>query len=360
MTRSRAEVELAEEAKRHCAYVKIVLDPLDKLRQMRSRVLALTKLMPFYYEDYWSPALVRAVAQAISEWSPDVVQAEWIGSVRYLDYPLSHSIPCIYSAHNLEHLIVGGPSSCIRRHVAKPFAWQMARVERYWASRAAIVAAVTEAEAAWFKLSNPRSYSVPNALTVSKYPFKSPLQRQGGPVAFIGHLGYPPNQAAAITLAREIYPRLRRCRPDLHCLIAGLRPNRTILSLAGNGVAVYDNVEDIASIWSQISLLISPLTWGAGSRIKLLEAAAWGVPIIATPISAEGLNLRPDRDYLAAHSSVDMAEKALQLLQDPKEAAAFAHRARQTLLAEHDWSALTPSLLKVYENLDGDRSVIRC
>lgn len=359
LTRSRAEAALASEAERHCAYVRIVMEPLAKRQQVHARLLALTRLMPFYYQEYWSRPLQRAVSAAISEWHPDAVQAEWIGSAHYLDAPLADSIPCIYSSHNLEHLVVAGPNAGLRRLLAWPFARQMGRVERTWAERAALVACVTKAEADWFKLVNPCSHFVPNALMVRDYHFKSPLERQGGPVAFIGHLGYPPNQAAAVALGRQVYPHLRRSRPDLQCVIAGLKPNREVLSLVGDGVAVYDNVENMAAIWSRISLLICPLTWGAGSRIKLLEAAAYGVPIVATPVSVEGLNFRPDLDYMAANSPIEMAEKALELILDCHKAKALAHRARETVLLEHDWAALIPRLQKLYAAVGGSGVRIR-
>jgi glycosyltransferase involved in cell wall biosynthesis len=351
LTRSQAEAELAKEAESYCDYVKIVLDPLTRQQKMRSRIVAPAKLMPFYYEEYSSPKMQIAVARALKEWSPDVVQAEWIGSVRYLNAALSQSMPCIYSAHNLEHLVVAGPLNSVRRRLAQPFIRRMACLERSWASRATSIIAVAEKEAKWFRSVNQNTYYIPNAINAGAYSFKPPLKRQKGPVAFIGHLSYPPNRNAAMILAREVYPELRKAHRDLKCLIAGMSADRKILSLAGNGIEVKADVDDMSDIWSRISLLLCPLRWGAGSRIKLLEAAACGVPIIATPISAEGLNFKPNRDYLIAESPREMVQKASVLLREPVRAESLAHRARQTLLAEHDWTALEPDLMKIYDDL---------
>ena len=351
LTRSADEAELAQGARRYCSFVKIVIDPLTRLRQFTNKALALATLMPFYYQDFFSQALRKAVAEAMAEWPPDVVQAEWIGSARYMELALDGAIPSIYSAHNLEHVIVAGPPGGLRRRLAWPFARRMAWMERYWASRATAVSAVAEADADWLRTANRHTYFVPNAVMAKEYPFKPPSQRQNGPVAFIGHLGYPPNQSAAEVLARQVFPLLRKRWPGLECIIAGRTPTRRVLSLAGNGVTVVGDVEDMAAIWSRASLLLCPLAWGAGSRVKLLEAAAWGVPFVATPISVEGLRFRPGQDYLVAHSPDELAETAWELLSDPLKAESLAYQARQTLMAEHDWTGLAPTIARIYSDL---------
>jgi glycosyltransferase involved in cell wall biosynthesis len=114
----------------------------------------------------------------------------------------------------------------------------------------------------------------------------------------------------------------------------------------------------MTTIWSRISLLICPLAWGAGSRLKLLEAAAWGVPIIATPMSTEGLSFKPGHDYLIAQSPEELAEAALGLLSDPLRAKSLAYQARQTVMAHHDWTELAPTLARIYADLGDAESTV--
>jgi glycosyltransferase involved in cell wall biosynthesis len=351
MVRSSAEARLAMAARRHCAYIKVVVEPSTKRRQRVRRTKALAKLVPFYYEEFASMALERAVKAAAEEWPPDLVQAEWIGSVRYLDSFILRSVPTIYSAHNLEHLVVAGPPKGWRRIMAYPFARNMARIERGWAARVMGVTALSQKETKWFNSINPNSYYIPNAVSAEEYPFLSPSSRKGGPVGFIGHLGYPPNRAAAITLARHVFPSIKAQRPGQMYVIAGRSPDSDLLAFAEKNVSILGDLENMADIWSRISLLLCPLTWGAGSRVKLLEAAASGVPVVATPISAEGLAFEPDRDYLAVDSPKEMVEKALALLADPVRADGLAQRARETLMAEHDWETIRPNIAGLYEDL---------
>ena len=197
MVRSSAEARLAVKARAHCAYVKIVVCPLNRRKRFICRARALTRLVPFYYEEYFSEAFEKAVHHALKEWPPDIVQAEWIGSVRYLDYASMRSIPTIYSAHNLEHLVVAGPAKGWRRVAALPFSHKMARIEKAWAAKVTAVSAVAPKEADWYRSANPKTYHVPNAVWTDEYAFRLPSTRADGPVAFIGHLGYPPNRAAA-------------------------------------------------------------------------------------------------------------------------------------------------------------------
>lgn len=358
LVRSDAEAELAEQARSVCAYLKIVRQPLSTIRRLALRPVALAALEPFYYREMLSDAMHRAVRDAISEWAPDVVQAEWIGSARYLEAAVARSIPCVYSAHNVEHRVIAGTPGTLTGTAVRPFVAGMARLERLWAARAAAVSVVSADDAAWFRTVARRTYTVPNGVMPSSYTFRPPSLRRGGPVGFIGTLGYLPNQSAARVVATKIYPRLAAHFPELGCLIAGRSPNRLVRSLAGGGVHVDGDVADMTDHWATISVLISPLTWGGGSRLKLLEAAAVGAPIVATRASAEGLAFEPGRDYLNGETAEELADCALAVLRDPARADALASQARKTLLAQHDWSGFAETMAGMYRDVCGAASCV--
>jgi glycosyltransferase involved in cell wall biosynthesis len=167
---------------------------------------------------------------------------------------------------------------------------------------------------------------------------------------FVGHLAYPPNVDAARTLVRAVLPLVRARHPGVRCLLAGLHPVRAVrrLALEGDDVDLLASPLDAREAWDRARMLVCPLRWGAGSRIKLLEAAARGVPIVATPTSAEGLALRPDVDYLAADGPAELAEAASALLAEPRRAQRIAEEARATVRRHHDWGCYAPRLERLY------------
>lgn len=134
---------------------------------------------------------------------------------------------------------------------------------------------------------------------------------------FVGHLGYGPNIDAVRRLAIQILPLIREHFPDIRLLLAGRYPKPAVRELDGlAGVEVHENPERLGDLYSRASLSLVPLRAGGGSRIKILEAAAWGIPVVATPLAAEGLELEPDRQVLLADSDAELARLAIDLLTD--------------------------------------------
>jgi glycosyltransferase involved in cell wall biosynthesis len=136
-------------------------------------------------------------------------------------------------------------------------------------------------------------------------------------ILFVGHLGYRPNVDAASRLARSILPILRKSFPQAVLLLAGRYPKQAVRELAGMaGVELHENPADLAPLFARAHLSIVPLSAGGGSRIKILEAAAWGIPVVATPLAAEGLDLENGRHILLGETDSELAALAVGLLKD--------------------------------------------
>ena len=94
--------------------------------------------------------------------------------------------------------------------------------------------------------------------------------------------------------------------------------------------------------------MIVPLRIGGGSRLKILEAMAAGLPVISTRVGAEGLDLVPGEDYIAADEPEAMADALVSSIRDPRPARAMAGRIRSFVLDRYDWDALANRLEHVW------------
>jgi glycosyltransferase involved in cell wall biosynthesis len=92
-----------------------------------------------------------------------------------------------------------------------------------------------------------------------------------------------------------------------------------------------------------------PLRIGGGSRLKILEALASGLPVVSTRIGAEGLALRPGEDFALADTPEEMADALVVCLQHPEWARKQAEHGRQTVAGRYDWSMLAERLERVWE-----------
>lgn len=328
-----------------CALLHAVPAPRTVARKVRDVVTATLSATPYFIRSAWERRMWAVVETVVENWRPDVVQAELLPSEPYLESARRHGIPTVYSAHNVE--------SRIRRGALTAAATR--RIEARAARRAAATVAVSTIEAEWFRRFAPRVVEIPNAVELAGVPFIPPSKRCGRSLLFLGRLDYGPNIDAAVTLAGRVFPEAKRRIADLRCVIAGARPARSILGLAGNGVEVLPNPTDTAPLWIRAAALVCPLDRGGGSRIKILEAAARGVPVVSTPLGAEGLALEPSVAYLAEDDPRDMAAAAAALVNNPERADTVAAKARQAVERNHCWTAARPVIMGLYEGLADHR-----
>src|SRR6202035_3062144 len=101
---------------------------------------------------------------------------------------------------------------------------------------------------------------------------------------------------------------------------------------------------DVRPYLASCGILAVPLRIGGGSRLKILEALACGLPVVSTRIGAEGLCLEPGRHLTVVDTVEDMAGALLGCLRAPERALAQAERGRQAVLAHYDWDALADRL----------------
>ncbi|MBT1154308.1 glycosyltransferase [Aminobacter anthyllidis] len=160
-----------------------------------------------------------------------------------------------------------------------------------------------------------------------------PEMDKGKPtLLFIGHLNYPPNLEAARRLATQILPRLQAKLGGARLIIAGRSPHRSLADVAAlPDVELIANPDDLAELYSRAHLAIVPLVSGGGTRLKILEAMAWGLPVVATRLAAEGLGLVDGVDIDFAETDDELATRAAALCADPGWLQARRLRARETV-----------------------------
>jgi glycosyltransferase involved in cell wall biosynthesis len=203
--------------------------------------------------------------------------------------------------------------------------------------RYARIVACTAAHAAAVAAAHPATEAVvvPNTVELPAPPPRA--ARATRRLLFVGNLSYAPNVDGIVAFADGILPRLRRkLGADVVLRIAGSAPVPAVVALAARpGVELVANPPSLGEHYAWTDLAVVPLAAGGGTRIKLLEAFAHGVPVVATPIGAEGIAATHDEQLLLAEGAEAFAGACAALLRDPARAAAIAGRARDLVASAY-------------------------
>lgn len=213
-------------------------------------------------------------------------------------------------------------------------------VDRFWVC--------SEADASrFYRLHHPRVPIdiVPNGIPRGdSVPVELPVRDRStdGPrMLFFSHLGYRPNITAARRLACRILPAVRRTLPSANLVLAGRSPGSKVADLADvAGVVMLRNPPDADAVLADADIVVVPLEAGGGTRLKILEAMAWGLPVVATSIAAEGLGLEAGSEFVLATTDEEFAQAIVALWLDREGYEAVRHRARETVMLRFGASAI--------------------
>jgi polysaccharide biosynthesis protein PslH len=184
--------------------------------------------------------------------------------------------------------------------------------------------------------------------------FQIPSQLPDCPtIGFLGSMDWMPNVEGVHWFVNEVLPLLRRQLPNVRLKIIGRNPPASLQALpsADPSIEVTGTVPQVQPHVHQCSIIAVPLLAGGGTRIKIYEAMAMGVPVVSTTIGAEGLPLVDGQDILLADTPAVFAAKILSLLSQPATAAAQAARARHRMETEFSWRTAADHFMELCHTL---------
>jgi len=130
---------------------------------------------------------------------------------------------------------------------------------------------------------------------------------------FIGSFQHTPNIDAMIFFLREICPRVQQELTDAKFYIIGEKVPQEVIALANERVVIAGRQPDVGPFFENVKLSIAPLRYGAGVKGKINQSMAWGVPVVATSVAVEGMELRAGEDVLVADEPMQFADAIITL-----------------------------------------------
>ena len=178
---------------------------------------------------------------------------------------------------------------------------------------------------------------VPNGVDLARYAVRREAP-SSELVVFVGDLTWAPNVDGIRWFRRRVWPAVKRLRPGARAEVLGRGGGR--LGLDAEDFALLGAGGDTRPLWGRAGVAVVPLFAGGGTRLKILEAAASGVPVVSTRVGAEGLSFEAEREILLRDDPEQFASAVAALLARPEAAARQAAAARARVERSYDWKRI--------------------
>lgn len=171
-------------------------------------------------------------------------------------------------------------------------------------------------------------------------------------IVTLGTLHYPPNADGIRWFFNEVFPLVRQSVPDVTLTIIGKNPPQDFLELAErypDVIKVTGYVPELAPYLEQSALMVVPVRAGGGMRVRILEAFAYGMPVVTTTIGLEGIKAELDTDILVADTATDFSIKVTELLENTSLREKLSVNGRRLAEKKYDWQVVLSAMKPIYE-----------
>lgn len=323
--------------------------------------------------NYTTAAMKQALERTLSAQQFDIVQVESIHLMAYLSILReAHPRPLVVCDwHNIESELMQryseSESNAARRAYARKTARMMSDSEGRALQEFDAHVAVSQRDAD--KLgeinSQARVFVIENGVDTNFYSDEQieiayrkakPSETSGekNRIVFVGSMDYHANVDGVVNFAREVWPQVRDRLKGLTFTIVGRDPAPEVRELAAMpGLEVTGTVDDVRPFYREAAAAVVPLKVGGGSRLKILEAMAAGVPVVSTTLGAEGLNVKHGENILIADTNQQLIDAIRSVVEDEGLRQRLSAAGRTLVSHHYDWSRLGTNLFEVYQQLLG-------
>jgi glycosyltransferase involved in cell wall biosynthesis len=326
-----------------------------RLQRYFRLLLSLFLLRPLWVTDWSSHLFAKEAKRLAMEFQPDVIQAEFHVMGQYFSVltgikarrVLVEYEPGARAALYLQYL-----PGILRRWIGwiERISWQRYQTELY--SQVDAIVAFTEADHS--SISKTAGGTPVHIISPGIVIPPQPLNPLGSPplsLLFFGNFYHPPNADAGRRLVESIFPGVEKLFPDARLFIVGENPPASLGRIQSKNIVITGRVPDVTPYLDQAALLVAPLHFGGGIRIKVLESLAAGKAIVTTSRAAEGLDIQDGEQLAIAETDDEFIDRIVQLLQNPEERLALSGRARAWASEHLGWETSIDKYETLYEGL---------
>ncbi len=363
-THPEAETQAArDELQRHCASVHIVdiAEATEPLQLATRGIASVLTAAPLTVTIFRSREMTTQVQRLTREHAFDLTHFDTISLAQYL--PLAPPGPTTMTHH-------GAESFMIRRRIARErspirkafFAAEWLTLRRYERRECPkfdsnLVMSTLDGDILREIAPEAQFTVVPNGVDVRVFhPAPDAAVAPPAPeraLIFAGRLDQYSNRDAILHFVQAVWPLVRAAHPELVMHVIGNNPPAELKDAAASDsrLRVHGFVPDVRPYFHQSTIAVCPIRDGGGTRIKILDALAMGMPIVSTTIGCEGIDVVDGRDVLLADTPAAFAAQIGRILADDGLRRGLAQAARRLAEDVYSWDGIADRLSAQYVDL---------
>lgn len=296
----------------------------------------------------------HAVQNELEQGSYDLIHAETFYVMPHIPQT---SIPILLVEQTIEYLVYKHYVEEQAPSLLRPLLWiDVAKIrfwETYFWKRANRVVAMSLAdkEAMQGLVKGLSVNIVPNGIDPEYFSVNKKSDKTVPKILYVGNFKWLQNREAVELLATKIWPRIKKHVPGVKLWIVGMSLTEEIRSLRREDIEVTEGIADIRQAYQNAAVLVAPIKGPGGTRLKILEAMASGVPVVTTNVGIEGLDVEDETHALIQDSDDGIVRATVQILKNKNLARHLARNAVVFVREKYSWNASARMLDLIYREL---------
>lgn len=353
LIKSDTERKYIPELKKYCKKVKVFTRPKSPWT-LRNLLFTVFTPYPLLVVRNFSFAEKRAIKKELETGNYDLIHAETFYVMPHIP---NTDIPSIMVEQTIEyqvykHYVDKEVPFFLRPifmiEILKLRFWEL----YYWKKANQLVAVSDKDSKVMEKLVGIRADVIPNGVDTDYYKAKKVAKKVPPRVMYgVTNFEWLQNIEAVDELLKEVWPYIHKKMPDAKLWLVGrMIPQRFVeLAHAREDIEISESIADARDAYGSASLMVTPIRSSGGTRLKVLEAMASGLPIVSTSNGVAGLGLIAGKHALISDSGRGMAKLAIKLLEDEKLRHKIGEAGRMFVKENYDWKEVVKLHDKIYK-----------
>ena len=295
------------------------------------------------------------IAKLVNDIEFDVAHYDTISLCEYMHH--TGSIPKILNHHGVESFMIRRRVNNEQNFLKKLYlfieSYKLRKYEERNCHKYYLNLTVSEDDKSMLMKISPLSHVevVENGVDVDYFKQKD-KHNNTNRLIFAGRMDQYSNVDAIMQFCRNVWPLVKERFPEIRFSLIGNNPPQKLLDMARNDerIEVLGYVDDVRSYFAGATISICPIRDGGGTRLKILDAMAMGMPIISTTIGCEGIDVSPGKDVLIANTPEEYVYNIRRLINDDVLRENLSNNARKTVENKYSWNIIGQKLNKYYHD----------